>query len=100
MTRLSVPLRFPLTLSGGLLIGVLSLSSTLAPSQPPRNVQFGPNIMLGGTGSYEPAIAVNPLDPDNLVAGFFELKSNLRFLTARAPSGPRPGFSLPGYRLR
>src|SRR5216117_2158060 len=65
MSRLTV-------LFAGLLLGVLSMSMSLEAPRPPRNVQFGPNIMLGRPSNYEPAIAVNPLNPNNLVAAFFD----------------------------
>jgi hypothetical protein len=59
-----------------MLIALLFTGSALGAPQPPRPVQFGPNIMLSGASNFEPAIAVNPLDPNNLVAGFFDSRSN------------------------
>jgi hypothetical protein len=59
-----------------LLIGTLSLGQTSMPTKAPRPVQFGPNVMLDGTPTFEPAITVNSLNPNSLVVGFFKLKGS------------------------
>src|SRR3989441_5098791 len=63
-------------------------AQSLAPAKGPRNITFGPDgVVFPGQssklGQVEPGIAVNPADPLNLVAGFFEYPSPLKSVPCR-----------------
>src|SRR5881409_2516742 len=58
-------------------------AQSLAPAKGPRNITFGPDgVVIADQAlklsQMEPGIAVNPADPLNLVAGFFERPTPLK----------------------
>lgn len=71
------------TAAGCLLVATAHLSAQTAPAAPrtTRAVSFGPDFRIGDKRSFstssqfEPAIAANPTDPNNLVSAFFESTS-------------------------
>ncbi|PYT35301.1 MAG: hypothetical protein DMF52_10785 [Acidobacteria bacterium] len=63
-------------------------AQSLAPAKGPRNITFGPDGVViadqsSKLGQEEPGIAVNPADPLNLVAGFFEWPSPFKSVPCR-----------------
>src|SRR5713101_859239 len=73
MTRGRATVKYVLPLAlGALLLGVLLLGAPAllqAQSAAPAKVMFGKNVRLSGAfQQHEPAIAANPVNPNNLVA--------------------------------
>lgn len=71
-------------------------AQSLAPAKGPRNITFGPDGLViadqsSGISQTEPGIAVNPSNPQNLVAGFFEFPSRLTTSACRFASSTDGG---------